>query len=117
MRWKEAYGLEPFPPFAGDAERFHHFREAAINMGALESDSDSAISAQCFEITAAGGFLLTYDHPVLASHFDVGKECDTFADEHELLEKVRYYLEHPERRVEIAHAGQQRSGGDSFRRP
>ena len=35
-------------------------------------------------------------------YFEIGKEIDIFGSEEELLEKVAYYLEHEEERVEMA---------------
>jgi spore maturation protein CgeB len=62
-----------------------------------------------FEITAAGGFMMCYDQAELAEHFEVGKECVVFQSETDLLEKIRYYLDHPDERLAIALAGQKRT--------
>ena len=61
-----------------------------------------------FEVPAFGGFQLAYDIAELSNCFQIGTECDVFHDEAELLEKIQYYLSHPEQRREIAAAGQQR---------
>jgi spore maturation protein CgeB len=62
-----------------------------------------------FEITAAGGFMLCGHQAEIDRYFKVGTECDTFTSERELLDKVRYYLAHPDQRREIALAGQRRT--------
>ena len=62
-----------------------------------------------FEITACGGFMLTYPTPELPSFFEIGKECEVFYSEADLLEKIAFYLAHPEKRHEIAAAGQRRT--------
>jgi spore maturation protein CgeB len=62
-----------------------------------------------FEVTAAGGFLLTYEMSELSRYFEVGKECVAFRTERDLLDKIRYYLAHPKERIEIALAGQKRT--------
>ncbi len=61
-----------------------------------------------FEVSAYGGFQLAYYTSELSSCFEIGKECDVFHDEAELLDKIQYYLSHPQERREIAAAGQQR---------
>lgn len=54
---------------------------------------------------SAGGFLLT-DQLSFASGLDellaLGTYCDTYNSEAELLEKVRYYLDHPQEAIQIA---------------
>ncbi len=88
---------------------FEQFRRSAINVNLVNGNSDSGLNMRHFEITAAGGFLLCYHQPEIEEHFKVGEECDTFRSEHELLEKIQFYLEHSERRHEIALAGQRRT--------
>ena len=57
------------------------------------------------EVISAGGFLLT-DQLSFASGLDEllapGTYCDTYNSEAELLEKVRYYLDHPQEAIQIA---------------
>lgn len=53
--------------------------------------------------------MLCYEQPELAEHFEVGKECVAFRNESDLIEKIEYYLGHPEERVAIALAGQRRT--------
>jgi spore maturation protein CgeB len=45
-----------------------------------------------FEITAAGGFLLSQNNAELASLFAIGRECDCFNSAMEAAEKIAYYL-------------------------
>jgi FkbM family methyltransferase len=57
------------------------------------------------EVISSGGFLLT-DQLSFASGLDEllapGTYCDTYNSEAELLEKVRYYLDHPQEAIQIA---------------
>ncbi len=108
-RWDQAYGLECEPPIETDDGYYDHFRKSAINLNLVNGNSDSGLNMRHFEITAAGGFLLSYHQPEIESCFEVGRECDTFRNEQELLEKIQYYLEHPDVRIEIAAAGQRRT--------
>ena len=63
-----------------------------------------AAEAQVLAVEAVRG-----DLPDLTHCFVVGEECDVFRNETDLLEKVAFYLDHPEKRREIAMAGQRRT--------
>ncbi len=105
-RWDTAYGLTVRPRFASNDDYFNHFREAAINLNLVNGNAESGLNMRHFEITAAGGFMLCYQQPELGEHFQIGKECAVFTSEADLLEKIQYYLSHPEERAAIAQAGQ-----------
>lgn len=61
-----------------------------------------------FETTGIGSFLLTDDAENIRDYFEPGVEVETFKDSQELLEKIYYYLDHPEEREAIARRGQER---------
>jgi ubiquinone/menaquinone biosynthesis C-methylase UbiE len=61
-----------------------------------------------FEATGCGAFLLTEHFSNLQRYFEPGREIETFGDEKELIEKIDYYLSHPEECRQIAWRGQQR---------
>jgi ubiquinone/menaquinone biosynthesis C-methylase UbiE len=61
-----------------------------------------------FEATGSGAFLLTEHFGNLQRYFEPGKEIETFRDKKELIEKIDYYLAHPEKCRQIARRGQQR---------
>lgn len=63
------------------------------------------LNARTFETLGAGAFLLTNSGPGLGECFAVGEHLDTYRDLPECIEKVRYYLGHPEERERIAKAG------------
>lgn len=107
--WQESYGLAVGPPMPSPAERGAHARRSLINLVLPPPGAERGVSAAAFEIAAAGGFVLALHSPEIEPLFEVGRECDTFRDEGELLEKVRHYLAHPRRCVEIAAAGQRRA--------
>lgn len=108
-RWETAYGLSCQPKLSTTEAFFDHFRKTAINLNFVNGNSDSGLNMRHFEITAAGGFMLCYHTSDIDEFFNVGSECETFSDEQDLLEKIHFYLEHPEKRIEIAHAGQRRT--------
>ena len=64
--------------------------------------------SRTFEIPACGVFMLAEKSAVHLSLFDSEKEAVFFTAKEELLEKVKYYLEHEEERKAIAEAGLRR---------
>ena len=108
-RWDTTYGLKPREPFPAADAYFDNFRQVAINLNVVNGNAETGLNMRHFEITAAGGFMLCYDQPELADLFEVGKECAVFHSEQDLLDKIEYYLAHPEERAAIAQAGQMRT--------
>ena len=70
------------------------------------------LKGRMFEITMAGGFLLTEYAPDLERYFEIGSEVVCFDSAIEAAEKVRYYLQHPDEREEIAARGYERAQRD-----
>jgi hypothetical protein len=69
------------------------------------------LNRRVFEVLMAGGFLLTDRLSTasgLSSLFQEGVHLDCYGSEQELLDKVRYYLAHPERRVQIGSQGHEK---------
>jgi spore maturation protein CgeB len=62
-----------------------------------------------FESTAMGALLLTDASANLSQLFEPGNEVITYRSSAEAIERIRYYLGHPEEREAIAKAGQQRT--------
>lgn len=84
-----------------------------INLGLLSERVPGAVSgdqvtSRTFHIPACGGFLLHERTPELAEHYIEGREVACFGSPDELIEKVRYYLDHEAERVLIARAGYRR---------
>lgn len=71
--------------------------------------SPRQIKARVFEVTGAGGFLLTEDADGLDRHFRPGEEIAVFRSTSDLVDRVRYYLANPDARDRVARAGQRRT--------
>lgn len=67
------------------------------------------IKARPFEITGTGGFCITGDADDMGSYYELGKEIAVYQDMTDLIEKIRYYLQHEDERKKIAAAGYQRA--------
>lgn len=107
--WHDVYGLR-HTPRVWDMRKLHErMRRVPICLNLMKGCLETGLNVRHFEITAHGGFMLTYPTDELASCFVIGKECDVFHDESELLEKTAYYLDHAAERREIAAAGQRRT--------
>jgi len=73
-----------------------------INLNFCTTDGQSD---RVFKVLAAGGFLLTDDWPDREEFFDDGKDLVVYKDFEDLNKKIKYYLENPREREEIAKSG------------
>lgn len=95
------------------------FVESQINLGFTRMTGDNPdrpgkthTKLRDFEVPLAGGFYLAERVPEYADLFKPGVEVETWKTVDELLEKIRYYLDHPDERSEIAAAGKRRAAAD-----
>lgn len=111
-----ALASEP-PPAIAKANRgerwgmdmFRALRSARIAVNA-ESDLNrgEAGNMRLFETVGVGTLLLTEHQENIRQYFEPGTEIETFRNKAELIEKIRFFLAHPEKREAIARAGQKR---------
>ena len=87
----------------GDIEIKKKGHNTVIDLAQQES-----ANMRIFEATGTGVFLLTEYFKNLESYFEIGREIETFTGKQELIGKIRYYIQNPEEREEIARRGQQR---------
>jgi len=87
-------------------------RKSIISLNFANSRGQNQIKARTFEVPGAGGFLLTEYAPGLEKFYSIGNEIAVFSRKEELVEKINYYLSHPDKRDAIAKAGFQRSTRD-----
>jgi spore maturation protein CgeB len=62
-----------------------------------------------FEVCMCGSFLLTEYIPGIEDYFKIGEEIECFKTKEEMVEKVKYYLEHEKEREKIAAAGYEKT--------
>lgn len=87
------------------------FNRSKINLN-LNNGSDARfkqIKGRNFEVPACGGLLLTGSSENLSDYYVPDKEIVTFAGNNQLLERIRYYLQHDAEREAIAQAGYERT--------
>ena len=107
--WEALCGLKHTPRI-WDMNLLHRrMREVPICLNLVKGNMETGLIVRHYEITSHGGFMLTYDMGELASQFVIGEECDVFRNEAELLDKIGFYLGNPQKRREIAAAGQKKT--------
>lgn len=90
-------------------EMFRTLRRGRIVLNVqCDMGNEQAGNMRLFEATGSGAFLLTDFQTNLRRYFEPGREVETYANGAELVEKIHYYLEHPEEREAIARRGQER---------
>ena len=94
----EAYGIGwsngPLPT----EEMVRMYSRSKINLGfggVAGHENTFCLKGRDFEIPMSGGLYLTEDHPELTVAFHPGEEILTYSGIEDLLEKIKYYLDHP----------------------
>ena len=67
------------------------------------------IKGRMTEISLCGGFVLSEYVPGIEEVYELGKEIVVFHDHNEMVEKIKYYLEHEDQRETIANNGYTRA--------
>lgn len=68
-----------------------------------------ANNMRLYEATGCGAMLITEQAPNLERLFVPGREVETYGNKEELVEKIKYYLDNPGKREEVADRGRQRT--------
>jgi spore maturation protein CgeB len=79
-----------------------------IALGFLSKWNRNTAACRSFEIPAVGGFLLAERTDEHLESYREGVEAEFFGDHKEMLDKLRYYLEHETERRDIARRGHER---------
>jgi hypothetical protein len=69
---------------------------------------DRYLSNRSLAVIGCGGFYLCKRTPGIEFFFDIEHECDVYETNDEMIEKVRYYLDHEEKRKAIASKGREK---------
>lgn len=78
---------------------------ASICLGLLNHANRDQHTSRTFEIPASGGFMLAERTPEHLEMFREGEEAEYFSSTEEMVEKVSFYVSHPQIRKRIARAG------------
>lgn len=81
------------------------FRHSKINLNFTIPNIKSGLPLRIWDVLGAGGFLMTNYQAELPLYFEEGRDYVCFESEQELIEKCGYYLNHEEKRREIARNG------------
>jgi spore maturation protein CgeB len=76
------------------------------------SKKSGQIKARIFEVTGAGGFLMTENAEGIDGYFLPDREIIVFDNVESLTKKIRYFLSHPDERDRVARAGFVRTRND-----
>jgi spore maturation protein CgeB len=85
---------------------------ATVCVNTLHYAEVDGLNCRAFEIAGCGGFQLVTRVPVVTEHFEPDNEIATFYSAAELVEKVAYYLQNPDKAAAIAARGQVRAHRD-----
>lgn len=84
------------------------FKCSKINLNMTNRPIKTGLPLRIFDIMGAGGFLLTNYQAEIPKHFEIGKDLAAYESQEDLLNQIRYYLTHDDRRREIAENGQKK---------
>ena len=84
------------------------YKRAKIAISFSRAHGVPVLNARPFEAMSCGAMLIEQDSPEIGKLFEENKEFKMWKTKVDLLETIRYYLEHNEERYSIAKAGQQR---------
>jgi len=99
-----------------DSDMIHMYSRSKINLGfsacGMTHETEERIvqvRLRDFEVPMSGGFYLVEYMEELEEFFDIGKEIVCYNGPEDLVDKIKYYLEHDDQREEIRKAGYERA--------
>lgn len=108
----QAYGIGwPNGPLAVE-DMVKLYSRSRINLGfggVIGLKDTFCLKGRDFEIPMSGGLYLTEDHPELAYAFRPGEEILTYSGIEDLIQKIRYYLQHPDQAQAVRKKGRERA--------
>ncbi len=88
------------------------YRDCMVNVNSTSIQMATAVNQRVFDCPGAGGFLLTDNQASLADLFDVETEVAVYNTLEEAREQLRWFVERPEVRKEIAERARKRILGE-----
>lgn len=85
------------------------FHNSKINLNITSKSIREGLPLRIFDILGCGGFLITNYQSELDLLFTPGEDLELYTCDEELMDKIAYYLSHPQRREEIAQNGYQKA--------
>lgn len=108
--WKDVLNgsCRILPPvdYYRDLPQVYQNAGAVINLTGLQMPH--ALNQRCYDVPAAGGFLLTDDQPALNQQFEIGKEIIAFRSPEELVDKWEFFNRYGRERSKIIENGRRR---------
>jgi spore maturation protein CgeB len=98
--------VAPAADYYLELPQIYHAAGAVVNLTSLQMPT--ALNQRCYDVPAAGGFILTDQRDALAEQFEPETEMVTFASLPDLLDKWEYYRTHPHQRSQVIDRGQRR---------
>lgn len=92
-----------------DIEKSKAIKYSKINLNTVHLGEMDSINVRAFELCGAGGFQMINYRKSLDDLYKINRELVIYETFEELVEKIDYFLENPERRNEIAVKGYERS--------
>lgn len=81
------------------------FYKSKINLNITIRPIQTGLSQRVWDVLGCGGFLLSNYQMEIPEYLEIGADLDCYENGAELKEKVAYYLQHEEERMEIARHG------------
>ena len=88
------------------------YRDCIVNVNSTSLQMATAVNQRVFDCPGAGGFLLTDHQASLADLFDVASEVAVYTTLEEAREQLRWFVERPLARKEIADRARKRILGE-----
>lgn len=104
--WDIRYILSPKKNIKSN---FHIIRNTIHSVISNDPKTREMVKARHFEINACAGFQLSYYTEGLEKHYQIGNEIAIYESIENMIDKIKYYLNHEEERNLIAQLGYERT--------
>ena len=84
------------------------FKCSKINLSMTNRPIRTGMPLRMFDTMGAGGFLLTNYQAEIPEYFEIGRDLAVYESQEDLIDKIAYYLEHDDERIEIARNGHEK---------